>query len=52
LQQQIDRARTALADHDQSDFQGLATEVAAIRALEDEVVEVESRWFELSEQIG
>ncbi|TFV55964.1 ABC transporter ATP-binding protein [Mycobacterium sp. PS03-16] len=52
LQAQIDGARTALADHDQSDFQGLATEMAAIRAMEDEVVEAESRWFELSEQIG
>lgn len=52
LQAQIDRSRTALADHDQSDFQGLATKVAAIRALEDEVAEAESRWFELTEQIG
>ncbi|KUI26313.1 ABC transporter ATP-binding protein [Mycobacterium sp. IS-1496] len=52
LQAQIDRARTALADHDQSDFEGLATEVAAIRAMEDEVAETESRWFELTEQIG
>lgn len=52
LQGQIDRSRTALADHDQSDFQGLATKVAAIRALEDEVAEIESRWFELTEQIG
>ncbi|BBZ60282.1 ABC-F family ATP-binding cassette domain-containing protein [Mycolicibacterium monacense] len=52
LQAQIDRDRTALADHDQSDFQGLATKVAAIRAMEEEVADAESRWFELSEQIG
>jgi ATPase subunit of ABC transporter with duplicated ATPase domains len=52
LQAQIDRARTALADHDQSDFQGLNAEVAAIRAMEDEVAEAESRWFELTEEIG
>ncbi|WP_422746559.1 ABC-F family ATP-binding cassette domain-containing protein [Mycobacterium sp. WMMD1722] len=52
LQAQIDGARTALADHDQSDFQGLAVEMAAIRAMEDEVTEVEGRWFELTEQIG
>ncbi|GAA2551503.1 ABC-F family ATP-binding cassette domain-containing protein [Mycolicibacterium diernhoferi] len=52
LQAQIDASRTALADHDQSDFEGLATKVAAIRAMEDEVVDVEGRWFELSEQIG
>lgn len=52
LQAQIDGARTALADRDQSDFQGLATEMAAIRAMEDEVAEVEGRWFELTEQIG
>lgn len=52
LQEQIDRSRTAMADHDQSDFEGLAVKVAAIRALEDEVTEVEERWFELGEQIG
>jgi ATPase subunit of ABC transporter with duplicated ATPase domains len=52
LQDQIDRSRTALADRDQSDFQGLATEMAAIRAMEDEVAETESRWFELTERIG
>ncbi|WP_029108952.1 ABC-F family ATP-binding cassette domain-containing protein [Mycobacterium sp. URHD0025] len=52
LQEQIDRSRTAMADHDQSDFEGLAAKVAAIRALEDEVTEVEERWFELGEQIG
>lgn len=52
LQQQINRSRTAMADHDQSDFEGLAVKVAAIRALEDEVTEVEERWFELGEQIG
>lgn len=52
LQQQINRSRTAMADHDQSDFEGLAVKVAAIRALEDEVAEVEERWFELGEQIG
>ncbi len=51
LQAQIDASRTALADHDQSDFEGLATKVATIRAMEDEVVEVEGRWFELSERI-
>ncbi|MGV0744811.1 ABC-F family ATP-binding cassette domain-containing protein [Mycolicibacterium sp. XJ870] len=52
LQQQIDRSRTAMADHDQADFEGLAAKVAAIRALENEVTEVEERWFELGEQIG
>jgi ABC-type multidrug transport system ATPase subunit len=52
LQEQIDRSRTAMADHDQSDFEGLAAKVAAIRALENEVTEVEERWFELGEQIG
>lgn len=52
LQQQINRSRTAMADHDQSDFEGLAVKVAAIRALEDEVAEVEERWFELGEQMG
>lgn len=52
LQDQIDRSRIALADHDQSDFEGLGVKVAAIRELEGEVDEVEARWFELTEQIG
>ncbi|WP_460801795.1 ABC-F family ATP-binding cassette domain-containing protein [Microbacterium sp. GXF6406] len=52
LTQQIERAKNALADHDQSDYQGLGVEMAKISALQDEVGELEMQWLELSEQIG
>ncbi|WP_298041311.1 ABC-F family ATP-binding cassette domain-containing protein [uncultured Microbacterium sp.] len=52
LTQQIERAKLALADHDQSDYQGLGVEMAKISALQDEVDELEMQWLELSEQIG
>lgn len=52
LTEQVDAARTALADHDQSDYEGLAREMAAISALQDEIAAAEERWFELTEQIG
>ena len=49
LQQQIDTARTALADHDQSDYVGLGAEMQRIGGLEAEQQELESRWYVLSE---
>ncbi|MBW9093442.1 ABC-F family ATP-binding cassette domain-containing protein [Microbacterium jejuense] len=52
LESQIDAARTALADHDQSDYVGLGVEMARIADLEKERDGVEERWFELTEQIG
>ncbi|GIT80520.1 ABC transporter ATP-binding protein [Leifsonia sp. LS1] len=52
LQEQIGAARAALADHDQSDYVGLATEMEAITAKEREVEELETRWFELTEALG
>ena len=52
LTEQIDRARTALADHDQSDYAGLAREMEAISALQGEIDAAEERWFELTEEIG
>ncbi len=52
LEGQIAAARTALADHDQSDYSGLGAEMARIGTLETERDEVEERWFELTEQIG
>ncbi|ERK73595.1 ABC transporter, ATP-binding protein, partial [Leifsonia aquatica ATCC 14665] len=52
LQQQIDKARTALADHDQADYVGLGTKMEAISAQEREVEELETRWFELTEALG
>ncbi|GAA5207828.1 ABC-F family ATP-binding cassette domain-containing protein [Microbacterium kyungheense] len=52
LESQIGAARTALADHDQSDYVGLGVEMARITDLEKERDGVEERWFELTEQIG
>ncbi|MDQ1127777.1 ATP-binding cassette subfamily F protein uup [Microbacterium sp. SORGH_AS 505] len=52
LSDQITKARTALADHDQGDYVGLGEKMQQITALETEVAEAEERWFELSEQLG
>ena len=52
LTKQADAARTALADHDQSDYAGLGEKMKAISALEAEIAETEERWFELGEQLG
>jgi ATPase subunit of ABC transporter with duplicated ATPase domains len=52
LTEQIDKAKHALVDHDQSDYEGLAAKMKDIAALEAEVEENELRWLELSEQIG
>ncbi|WP_295853814.1 ABC-F family ATP-binding cassette domain-containing protein [uncultured Microbacterium sp.] len=52
LQQQIDKAKTALADHDQADYEGLGKEMQRISALEGERDELETTWFELTESIG
>lgn len=51
LTQQIDRAKHALVEHDQSDYEGLAEKMKQISALESEVEENETRWLELSEQL-
>ncbi|MET0734350.1 MAG: ABC-F family ATP-binding cassette domain-containing protein [Microbacterium sp.] len=52
LEAQIAAGRTALADHDQSDYVGIATAMARIGGLEQERDAVEERWFELTEQLG
>ncbi|WDH78014.1 ABC-F family ATP-binding cassette domain-containing protein [Microbacterium esteraromaticum] len=52
LNDQIDKAKHALADHDQSDYEGLGEKMRAIQAQQDEVEELEMRWFEITEQIG
>ena len=51
LHSKIDKARHALADHDQSDYQGLAAETERIREMESELAEIEERWMELGETI-
>ncbi|HET6300453.1 ABC-F family ATP-binding cassette domain-containing protein [Microbacterium sp.] len=52
LEQEIDAARVALADRDQSDYVALGAEMERIGALESERDDLEARWYELSEQIG
>ena len=52
LQGQTDAARASLAEHDQSDYAGLATLMAKITAEESEAAALEERWFELTDQVG
>ncbi len=51
LQQQIDAARTALADHDPADYLTLARAMEQVTALEQELGGLEERWYELHEQL-
>ncbi|MFJ2553287.1 ABC-F family ATP-binding cassette domain-containing protein [Microbacterium sp. NPDC087591] len=52
LTQQVDKAKHALAEHDQSDFEGLGARMKEISAQQDEIGELELRWFELTEELG
>jgi ATPase subunit of ABC transporter with duplicated ATPase domains len=52
LTERIDAERTALAEHDQSDYVGLGVKTEEIGALEHEAGELEERWFERTEAIG
>ena len=52
LTAQADAARTALAEHDQSDYVGLGEKMRAIGELDAEIATLEERWFALTEQIG
>lgn len=52
LTSQVDSARTALADHDQSDYRGLGEKMREISELEAEIAQLEERWFELTDQLG
>lgn len=52
LTDQVDKAKHALADHDQSDYAGLGDRMKKIGEQESEIEELELRWFELTEQIG
>ncbi|WP_448712061.1 ABC-F family ATP-binding cassette domain-containing protein [Microbacterium profundi] len=52
LTQQIDKAKHALVEHDQSDYEGLAQKMKRISALESEVEENETRWLEVSDQVN
>ena len=52
LAEKIAAKHQQLAEHDQSDHVGLGTLTAQLRALEDQVTDAETRWLELSEQLG
>ncbi|WP_454118536.1 ABC-F family ATP-binding cassette domain-containing protein [Microbacterium lacticum] len=52
LTAQANAARTALAEHDQSDYVGLGEKMARIGEWDAEIAALEERWFELTEQIG
>jgi hypothetical protein len=41
-----------LADHDQSDYEGLGEKMRQISELEAEIAQLEERWFELTDQLG
>jgi ATP-binding cassette subfamily F protein uup len=51
LADRITAKHVELADHDQSDHVGITGLTAELRALEDEVGALESRWLELSEAV-
>ncbi|GAA2232836.1 ABC-F family ATP-binding cassette domain-containing protein [Rarobacter faecitabidus] len=52
LTEQAAKARTGLADLDQSDYALLNAEMVKITALEDEATALEERWLELSDLVG
>jgi ATPase subunit of ABC transporter with duplicated ATPase domains len=52
LADQIARVHERLAQHDQSDYDGLGVLTDELRALESQVAELETRWLELSELLG
>lgn len=51
LSARIDALHVEMAEHDQSDFPGLADFTTKVKALEDQVSEHEHRWIELNELI-
>jgi ATPase subunit of ABC transporter with duplicated ATPase domains len=48
----IEAQHQTIADHDQSDYQGILAKTGELRALQDEVAELETRWLEIAEQVG
>ena len=51
LADRVARTHELLAEHDQSDYQGLGVLTDELRGLENEVADLETRWLELSEQL-
>ncbi|WP_394215904.1 ABC-F family ATP-binding cassette domain-containing protein [Brachybacterium vulturis] len=52
LERQTTSLHTKLADHDQSDYVGLAEITSQLREVEGEIESLEERWLELSELLG
>ena len=52
LADRIGAAHEAIAQHDQSDYEGLTRKIKELGALTDEVSELENRWLEVSELVG
>jgi len=52
LEKQTASLHATLAEHDQSDYQGLQGITAQLQEVERENEELEERWLELSEQLG
>ncbi|KAB1643236.1 ABC-F family ATP-binding cassette domain-containing protein [Gulosibacter chungangensis] len=51
LQEETERIHAQMADHDQSDFEGLGKLTTKLQAAESEAEELELRWLELSERL-
>ena len=48
----VEARKHALAEHDQSDYEGLAVIMKEVAATEAEIADLEERWLELSEALG
>jgi hypothetical protein len=48
----IDAVHETIARHDQSDYEGLTQKTKELRALQDEVTELETRWLEIAERVS
>jgi ATPase subunit of ABC transporter with duplicated ATPase domains len=49
---QIEAQHQVIAEHDQSDYQGILTKTSELRALQNEVADLETRWLEIAERVG
>ncbi|HLV55388.1 MAG TPA: ABC-F family ATP-binding cassette domain-containing protein [Actinotalea caeni] len=49
---EVDDLHRRMAEHDQSDYEGLQALTERLREVEDEVASLEERWIELSELVG
>ena len=52
LTDEIHAAQTALAEHDHTDYEGLAAKMAEIGVQQTQVADLEERWLEISELIA